>query len=873
MSVYTKRAREIFAPTDASGARRSVDNGETQIWGTEVERGMDGAAAGRVDASSWADLSAIAGDRPGQPAIVYGPDAGTHIDPVTGQSVSNEGMYAWRDSPAGWRRVADVQSELVHADNVGQGSANAIQATVIGSFNRDPYRSLITLNFTDENTGSVTVSINGETPRQLVTNVGDPVPSGYLHAGMSALVQIDEDGNYRLFSYGDADASAAAAEAAQQAAEAAQAAAEQAAGSVMYPVSYGVEQSLAMAQRLQAQANIGPVKFDTVADLLADTILSNAPASGRVSVAPGKIVEAGGFRYHVAASSATDHHIETAGGVKLYVLPGDHGYNVAAFDDIITNAFAAFSKAPDGSYVQSGTYNLPQSVLGKSFWSDGDVVFTGGGHANIIDVVHEFQCGVAVIDTGVAPTEYVSGPSIVATKSGRILAFYSLGASHTGTSITGPLCYKEFDRITKTWGARKILAQHAGYQSRNQAAGVTPTGRIWVDYCVVERDDAGALNPATRSTRYRYSDDDGETWSAERSLSQYCPYPSLDNVPYGGVTSFANGALLIVLYNFHTVFTLKSTDDGETWGTAWTSGAPLPNANPNVVTVYSEPTWAPDNITEPTIVKIDENRLVMIGRSIPTGRVDDGSARLLFRGRRWAANTRYEAGMYTSAGGRVYLCTVAGTSGSVNPTHTSGTATDGTVTWQYYGTYSAWAASTAVAEGAWIETYSAYLYSVLIAGTTGTIAPSYAKYEGNETQLAYFKSDNAGASWSPARYVTWTSATWRATTSPPRGICKGGNVDIMWYGRSPDFSLYHVRMGAEAFWRSPDWAFSVSNGDPRHRLMQSYIASGANPYGWRTDCGYVDLAYLPFSDGIMYTYYDKPAVGVAHKTTAYSNVV
>lgn len=226
MNVYTKRAREIFAPTDAAGNLRSVSNAETQVWGTEVERGMDGAAAGRVDAASWADLSDITGDRAGQPAIVYGPDAGTHTDPVTGQPASNEGIYAWSVSPAGWRRVGNVQSELVHAVNSGAGTADSVQATVTGSFNQNAYASLITVNFRAANTGAMTLSINGETPRPLVTNTGDPIPTGYVEDGMSALVQIDEAGNYRLFSYGDSDAAAQAAEAAQQAAEAAQAAAE-----------------------------------------------------------------------------------------------------------------------------------------------------------------------------------------------------------------------------------------------------------------------------------------------------------------------------------------------------------------------------------------------------------------------------------------------------------------------------------------------------------------------------------------------------------------------------------------------------------------------------------------------------------------------
>lgn len=58
--------------------------------------------------------------------------------------------------------------------------------------------------------------------------------------------------------------------------------------------------------------------FTTVAALLADT-------GTYTTYAAGQIVEAGGFRYQVAASGATDHHVTTAGGVKLYVLGNDFG--------------------------------------------------------------------------------------------------------------------------------------------------------------------------------------------------------------------------------------------------------------------------------------------------------------------------------------------------------------------------------------------------------------------------------------------------------------------------------------------------------------------------------------------------------------------
>lgn len=52
----------------------------------------------------------------------------------------------------------------------------------------------------------------------------------------------------------------------------------------------------------------------------------------------------------------------------------------------------------------------------------------------------------------------------------------------------------------------------------------------------------------------------------------------------------------------------------------------------------------------------------------------------------WTATTSYTIGTRVNANGKVYQCTVAGTSSSIAPSHVSGTATDGTVTWAYVGT-------------------------------------------------------------------------------------------------------------------------------------------------------------------------------------------
>lgn len=210
----TKLGKDVFAGRDAAGHPRQVDNGDAVVWSTEMERALDGAVVGRIDQVTWAGLSAIAGARAGQPAQVYGPDAGTHTDPVVGGTVANTGTFIWSASPAGWRRVGGLPAAIIHALNTGAGTANAVQATVDATFATEPYRALVSVNFTAANSGAMTLAINGEPPRDLVTNTGEAIPDSYVTAGMAALVQIDENGDYRFFSYGDASAAQAAVEAA-----------------------------------------------------------------------------------------------------------------------------------------------------------------------------------------------------------------------------------------------------------------------------------------------------------------------------------------------------------------------------------------------------------------------------------------------------------------------------------------------------------------------------------------------------------------------------------------------------------------------------------------------------------------------------------
>lgn len=92
------------------------------------------------------------------------------------------------------------------------------------------------------------------------------------------------------------------------------------------PVGYGVTPGIPFATFENAARD--------VAALLSDTQFTySAGVPNTVQVTAGDILRtlAEGFAYEVAASGATDVHVTTAGGVKLYVQPGADGFDVMAF--------------------------------------------------------------------------------------------------------------------------------------------------------------------------------------------------------------------------------------------------------------------------------------------------------------------------------------------------------------------------------------------------------------------------------------------------------------------------------------------------------------------------------------------------------------
>lgn len=581
--------------------------------------------------------------------------------------------------------------------------------------------------------------------------------------------------------------------------------------------------------------------------------------------------------YQISGTSA----LEVLDNVELTSIVEANSQAVQGLGSAAYNDSEVFATALQG--VKAETALQPGSNI-SSLNNDADFVsiplISGTGGASLVgfgatnvdfalsDVIsrkYRYTAALDVINaSSTAGAAYKDGPRLLETNSGKVMAFYRVGNSHVEN--TGYLVYNVFNKDTKSWGNPIILDDDPLYDTRNQMAGCDPvTGRVFCFYSVREVPDS-----ANRWTYFKYSDDDGVTWSTRQNLGQYCPYPSQPNIPFGKLISFSSGKLLITLYNYLTIFTLSSSDGGLTWGT---TSATEPNPNPNVVTMYSGAVAGGQaNITEPTIVKINDLFLVAVCRCYPLGTEVNGTETVQYIGKTWTASTTYLTGEYSYNAGRLYYASTGGISGSTAPSHTTGSATDGSVTWTVAGTPTVWAANTAHVLNQLLVVASDRVYKVTVAGTSGSTAPVGTQLADNENQLAYFKSSDGGATWSAPVKVTWTAQPKNVSTSPPCAVMVDPDtVEIAWAARYPDFNTYRVRMQARAFFSNPSWAFSNTDGEPRNRIWQA-IPAITNSKKHDIDFGYIDLLPLSWATGVMAAWYDNPTLSSTRTDTYFTMI-
>ncbi|MBB3743741.1 hypothetical protein FHX10_003240 [Rhizobium sp. BK591] len=341
-------AAVVFDDYNTSGVpasgNKKVKKTEARAWGLWLESFITaiGANSGSVfttRAALFADLAHVANSM----AWVIGDT-----------TVAYNGIYrkSGASGTGSWTRVGDLPYSFITAIDAGAGTPNAIQATSTLPISSS---ALVLMNIFEDNTASpVTVAFNGGSTLTVKSNSGNNISAGGLAAGMQVL-GIVAGSEFRLVSDQVSAAIIADAEAAAATAVASAATATSAAAT-----------AVAAATSL---TNI-PVTFKAFADLTADTTLSYGGALPVTAGSTVVTVSSKGWSYIVAASGASDYHIITAGGVKLYALPFNGYVHIeqfiqAGYVNSTTNILTAFTAALATAHRVKGDPEHIYGVNGK----------------------------------------------------------------------------------------------------------------------------------------------------------------------------------------------------------------------------------------------------------------------------------------------------------------------------------------------------------------------------------------------------------------------------------------------------------------------------------------------------------------------------
>ena len=188
----------------------------------------------------------------------------------------------------------------------------------------------------------------------------------------------------------------------------------------------------------------------------ADFLLSDEKPQGA-----GTVTRAGHNIYIEAEGYSTDFHVQTASGVKHFVLPNDDGYNASAFGNLDANPLAVFNLAasilPSNStlIIPAGNYTIDGEILfqqeGIKLKGYGAVIIQKGEFKESIRFDNGLNChvrGLTLIGRG---TEHdgtlmayngVAGIYIVGPKNATFedITMYK----HAGGGIRG----KNFENVT-----------------------------------------------------------------------------------------------------------------------------------------------------------------------------------------------------------------------------------------------------------------------------------------------------------------------------------------------------------------------------------------------------------------------------------------
>ena len=213
---------------------------------------------------------------------------------------------------------------------------------------------------------------------------------------------------------------------------------------------------------------------------------------------------------------------------------------------IFMSAFISISIPPvaaDSTTVQSGGYSYST-----------DVTITKYDR-----LIYENR----IIDNG-----WYNGPAnvMIQAPNGDYLGFIREGSSHVGDNGSLKLYRSTDDAIT--WSVTATLRNLTDRDTRNYACGVTDHGRIFVFYSTYDSTNDSWPSPI----EYRYSDNNGTTWSANISLT----IPTLSGLipvgasAWGMLRILGDGRVGVTYYAWNATNATQnrfaySDDNGATW--------------------------------------------------------------------------------------------------------------------------------------------------------------------------------------------------------------------------------------------------------------------------------------------------------------------